>query len=101
MEEDRSKLIDVYKELKDPDLQKLLEVVIYKYDAGEYHQQSKTAKTAAAITPQSIFKNKPLFATALVMFWCFWYYLLLSLLVRLIQFIMGVSPPEKWTLFGI
>jgi len=101
MEEDRSKLIDVYKELKDPDLQKLLEVVIYKYDAGEYHQQSKTAKTAAAITPQSVFKNKPLFATALVMFWCCWFYLLLSLLVRVIQFIMGVSPPGKWTLFGI
>ena len=49
--------MDVLKELKDLALQKLLQVVINKYNAGEYHHDPKTAAT----TPQSAVKNKRLF----------------------------------------
>ena len=57
LEEDISKLMDVLKELKDLDRQKLLQVVINKYDAGKYHHDPKTVAT----TPQSDVKNKRLF----------------------------------------
>ena len=57
LEEDRSKLMNVFKQLEDP--------VINKDDAGEYHKEPKTvATTATAMIPQSAVKNKQLFAVA-------------------------------------